>query len=60
MKKRNTGKVIGVRWDYYGWKFERTIWEDETGREFIVVNGQEFDLYDDVIPGCDDYYIVRV
>lgn len=57
MKKINTGKVIGVRWDMYNWKFERTIWADENGIKFIVVNNNRIDLYE-VVCGCDDYYIV--
>lgn len=34
--KRNTGKVMGVRWDRFGWRFERTVWEREDGTRFIV------------------------
>lgn len=58
MKRHNTGKVFGVRWDRYNWKFERTIWEDENGVKFVVVNNTKFYL-SEVIAQCDDYYIVR-
>lgn len=61
MKKVNTGKHLGVRWDWMGWRFERTIWQEVTfdgyGREFIVVNGCAFYL-SEVIAACDDWYIV--
>lgn len=55
--KRNTGKVMGVRWDRFGWRFERTVWEREDGTRFIVVNGMENDL-GEVMIGADDWYIV--
>ena len=57
MKRRNTGKKLGVRWDMYNWKFERTIWEDNNGVKFVVVNNVKFYL-GEVIAQCDDYYIV--
>lgn len=57
MKRHNTGKVLGVRWDRYNWKFERTIWQDENGVKFVVVNNTKFYL-GEVIAQCDDYYII--
>lgn len=57
MKRTNTGKKLGVRWGIYNWKFERTIWVDENGIKFIVVNNNRVDLYE-VVSYCDDYYIV--
>ena len=57
MKRHNTGKTLGVRWDKYNWKFECTIWQDENGVKFVVVNGTKFYL-GEVIAQCNDYYIV--
>lgn len=57
MKRHNTGKTLGVRWDKYNWKFEHTIWKDENGVKFVVVNNAKFYL-GEVIAQCDDYYIV--
>lgn len=53
---KNTGKKFGVRWDKYNWKFERTIWEDENGDQFIKVNGEYFNI-EGVKYGCDDWYV---
>ena len=58
MKKRNTGKAIKVCWSKCGWdEFDRPIFKDDNGNEIVEVDGFWFDVYNEVIPHCDDYYM---
>lgn len=60
MKKHgysNTGKKMHVRWDRYGWNFDRVIWADDNcGEQFIRVNGVFWNI-SEVKYECDEWYV---